>query len=53
MSENTDLLKASALIIETQALENPEIAIPVDPDIAEFMGAFDETAINPDDLEMD
>lgn len=53
MSENAELLLASALIIQSQALENPDIAIPVDPDVAEHMGAFEDTAVSPEDLELD
>lgn len=33
-------LHAAALQVEQQALANPGIGIPVDPDVADFMGAF-------------
>lgn len=45
-----DYLKAAAAMVEKQAAENPGIGIPVDPDVAEFMGAFEETAAYAYDL---
>lgn len=41
MKKNTDYLKAAAQAVEEQVLENPGLGIPVDPDVAEFMGAFE------------
>ncbi|MBM9614867.1 hypothetical protein JWJ90_11290 [Desulfobulbus rhabdoformis] len=35
-----EYLKAAALKVEQQALENPGLGIPVDPDVADYMGAF-------------
>lgn len=35
-----DYLQAAARRIEQQALDNPGLGIPVDPDIADYMGAF-------------
>lgn len=40
-SLEVDFLTSAALIIEQQALDNPGIGIPVDPDLADFMGAFE------------
>lgn len=41
-----DYLNAAALAVERQATEDPELGIPVDPDVAEFMGAFEEEAVS-------
>lgn len=46
-----DYLTAAAKAVDIQASESPPLGIPVDPDVAEFMGAFGESAIGPDDLE--
>jgi hypothetical protein len=46
-----EYLKIAADEIERQALENPDIGIPVDPDVAEFMGAFPEDALTIDDFD--
>ena len=46
-----EFLKTAAQAVEDQALENPEIAIPVEPEVADFMGAFSDPAIDPDDFE--
>jgi len=35
-----DYLQAAARRVEQQALDNPGLGIPVDPDIADYMGAF-------------
>lgn len=53
MTEYDDFLKAAAQAVEAQAAENPGLGIPADPDVAEFMGAFEETAIGPDDFGRD
>ena len=45
-----EYLKAAAAAVERQALENPDLGIPVDPDVAEFMGAFEEQAVSLDDV---
>lgn len=37
-----DFLKSAALAVENQVAENPHLGIPVDPDVADFMGAFAE-----------
>ena len=41
---------AAADAVERQALENPDIGIPVDPDVADYMGAFEEDAVTLDDV---
>lgn len=47
-----EYLKAAARAVEVQAVQNPDIGVPVDPDVADFMGAFQERAvINLDDIE--
>jgi hypothetical protein len=35
-----EYLKAAARKVEQQALDNPGLGIPVDPDVADYMGAF-------------
>jgi hypothetical protein len=45
--------KAAAEAVEKQVLENPGLGIPVDPDVAEFMGCFVEDAVTLDDIEDD
>ncbi len=45
-----DYLKAAAEAVERQALENPDLGIPADPDVAEYMGAFEEQAVTLDDV---
>jgi hypothetical protein len=42
MIQYTDFLKSAAQAVETQVTETPRLGIPVDPDVAEFMGAFEE-----------
>jgi len=43
-------LTAAADAVIAQAMENPELGIPADPDVAEFMGCFEEQAVSPDDF---
>lgn len=43
-------LTAAANVVDAQATELPDPGIPVDPDVADFMGAFEETAVGLDDL---
>ncbi len=38
-------LQAAADAVEAQAIEAPDIGIPADPDVADFMGAFEGGAI--------
>lgn len=35
-------LLAAACAVEEQALDNPGVGIPVDPDVADFMGAMED-----------
>lgn len=51
MSENSVYLAAAASAVERQALANPDIGIPADPDVAEYMGAFAEPALTEDDID--
>lgn len=44
-------LTAAANVVDAQATELPVLGIPVDPDVADFMGAFEETAVGLDDLD--
>lgn len=46
-----EYLKAAAEVIERQALDDPGLGIPADPDLADFMGAFEETAVSPGDFD--
>ncbi|MBI4804073.1 MAG: hypothetical protein HY795_02435 [Desulfovibrio sp.] len=46
-----EYLMAAARAVDVQAMENPGLGIPVDPEVAEFMGAFEELAVGSDDLE--
>jgi hypothetical protein len=50
MERNNDFLQAAAEAVERQAMEAPDLGIPVDPDVAEYMGAFEEKAFSPDDF---
>jgi hypothetical protein len=44
-------LMAAANVVDSQATELPDLGIPVDPDVADFMGAYEETAVGLDDLD--
>lgn len=44
-------LAAAARAVALQAGENPGLGIPVDPDVAEFMGAADFGELPPEALE--
>lgn len=46
----TEELMATANVVSQQASENPGIGIPIDPEVAEYMGAFTEHAIILADL---
>jgi hypothetical protein len=39
-------LEAAAQAVERQMMENPGLAIPVDPDVAEYMGAMEDDAMS-------
>ena len=40
-----DYLEAAASRVDIEASENPGAAIEVDPDVAEYLGAFEETGL--------
>jgi hypothetical protein len=40
-----EYLEAAATQVDIEASENPGAAIEVDPDVAEFLGAFEETGL--------
>ena len=45
-----DFLKAAAAQIANEIEKAKSYAVPVDPNVAEFMGAFEETAVSSNDL---
>ena len=45
-----DYLKAAAQAIAAQLAENVRLHIPLDPDVADYMGAFIEDAIGLADV---
>lgn len=45
MTQYKDFLKSAAQAVENQVAENPSLGVPVDPDVAEFMGAFEEDQV--------
>ena len=40
-----DELLAAARMVEEQAVDNPEMEIPVDPELADYMGAGHDPAL--------
>jgi hypothetical protein len=44
---------ARAKVVWQEVEDNPEIGIPVDPDLAEFMCAFEEPCVTEEDCEVD
>ena len=46
-----DYLKAAAQKVEQQAMDHPGIGIPVDPEVADYMGAFQSDENEADILE--
>lgn len=46
-----EYLLAAATAVDKQITNNPTMLIPVDPDVADFMGAFEENAISREDIE--
>ncbi len=51
MDENKKYLTEQANQIDVDATENLGAAIEVDPDVAEYMGAFEEKALSIEDAE--
>lgn len=49
---NKDVLTAAANAVYEQLAEFPEVGIPVDPDVADFMGAFQEDALSPEEVDL-
>ena len=49
--QNKEYLAAAALAVAQQLAENPVIlSIPIDPDVADFIGAFTEDALGLADV---
>lgn len=46
MTEDKKYLAAAAAAVERQLLENPGVPIPVDPDVAAYMGAMEDDAMS-------
>lgn len=42
MITRNDYLVSAAQAVEDQVAENPTLGVPVDPDVAEYMGAVEE-----------
>ncbi len=47
---NEEFLLESANKAFTQVSENPTLGIPLDPDVADYVGAFEENAITLTDV---
>lgn len=45
-----DYFACAARTVELQAMQDSGIGVPVDPDVADHMGAFEEPALSLDDL---
>ena len=45
-----EYLTAAANMVGSQLAEEPTLALPLDPDVADFMGAFTEDALTLADL---
>ncbi|WP_034637642.1 hypothetical protein [Desulfovibrio cuneatus] len=45
-----EYLTAAANMVGQQLAEEPSLALPLDPDVADFMGAFTEDALTLADL---
>jgi hypothetical protein len=48
--ESEEYLEAAAKVVEHQAMDNPGVGIPADPDVAEHMGIFMEDALSEQDV---
>ena len=48
--KNKDYLAAAALAAAEQLAENPALYVPLDPDVADHMGAFHEEALSLADV---
>ncbi|MDR2055458.1 MAG: hypothetical protein LBQ10_06270 [Desulfovibrio sp.] len=52
--EMREYLQKAAMVVEAQLGTNPELAeigVPVDPDVADYMGAFEENAFVMDEIQ--
>lgn len=49
-SKNRERMKSEAIDCERKLAANPLAAVEVDPETAEFMGAFRETAVSLEDF---
>lgn len=49
MIEDKSYLEAAAAAVDREALENPGVPIPVDPDVAAWMGAMEDDAMSFED----
>jgi hypothetical protein len=45
-----EYLAAAAKAVSEQLAENPALPVPLDPDVADFMGAFHEDALSLNDV---
>lgn len=52
-TQQTNDLHAAACAVELQAAQHLGVGIPVDPDVADYLGAFTETALQLTDLAED
>jgi hypothetical protein len=53
-AEQEEYRQHAAHVVEAQLLAEPSpglVGIPVDPDVSETMGAFEEKALSPDDID--
>lgn len=48
--ETLEWFKAAAAEVREQATRHPDFPIPVDPDVAEFMGAFEDPIFKDEDF---
>lgn len=53
MNRNNELIAAAEAVIRQTEEAQGLFGIPVDPDVADYMGAFAEEALGPDDLSDD
>jgi len=49
--QERDRLLAAARMVDRQASADPAMGVPVDPDVADCMGAFVEDAVTLEDLD--
>ena len=50
MNKNIEFIAAAEAVMRQAEEAQGEYGIPVDPEVAEYMGAFREDAINLDDM---